>query len=123
MKQLDRSKISDEVTNRVCRALDEAVTELQNLTGIRRVVIRNVRLDGTTLNTPTNVPHGLGRAPLMVTISAARVAPADIASLTAGMVVDAGSKMFNGSPLDRSTMIQLGAFGYGVPIIVDVEVS
>lgn len=124
MKALDRAKIKDGVTEAVCESLREAVREIQGLPGLVRDVIKNVRLNGTLFAATTNVPHRLGRKPQMVRVSVPRVAPADLASLTAGVIVDAGTAdLATGAPIERERVIQLGAQGFGVNIIVDVEVS
>lgn len=123
MRPLDTSRLEG-AAERVRRSHHEAIRELQGLTGIQRVVIRNVQLNGTTVSQPTNVAHGLGREPSMVKVSPPRVTPANLGTLTAGLIVDAGTVEFNGTtPIDRSKRVQLGAFGFTVPIVVDVELS
>jgi hypothetical protein len=122
VKPLDGSKIKDEVTERVCRSLRDAVAEVQNLPGIQRDVIRNVVLDGTSVANGEFVPHRLGRAPQMVVISAPRVKIADLGTVTSGQVLDSGARTFADQPLDRKLQVQIGAFGWAVPITVDVEV-
>lgn len=122
MKALDRSKLKDEVTARVVRSHEEAIVELQKLPGIQRDLIRNVVLDGTTVANGKFLAHRLGRAPQMVIISAPRVAIADLATVTAGQVLESGLRTFSDKPIDRTKTIQVGAFGWAVPITVDVEV-
>lgn len=122
MKSIDRSKIADGVTERVCESLRAAVRELQGLPGIERDIIRDVVVDGTTVNNPTNVPHKLGRAPRMVVISAPRVKFGDLGTVTPGQVLDSGARTFADQPFDRARMVQIGAFGWAVSITVDVEV-
>lgn len=99
----------------------EAIKEQQGLPR-PAVVIRNLVIPGTSVNNGVMVAHKLGRAPQLVWVSVPRVAPADLATLTAGMIVDAGDTTFAGLPLDRTKVIQLGAFGFTVSIIVDVAV-
>lgn len=86
------------------------------------VIATGLVVPGTTVNSAVSVAHGLGRVPRFVWISAPRVAPADLGTLTAGMVLDLGTEDALGFPIDRSKVIKIGAFGYTVNVIVDVAV-
>ncbi len=106
----------------VRRSHADAIKEQQALPIASMRVIRDVVIPGTSVANAVPISHGLGRAPLWVGISAPRVRPADIPSLTAGMIIDLGVTTRAGNPIDRSRLIYIGAFGFTVNVIVDVVV-
>lgn len=109
---------------RVRRSHDRAIRDIQGSVGVQlTIVATGLVVPGTTVNSAVTISHGLGRAPRFVWISAPRVAPADLGSLTAGMVLDLGALDALGVPIDRTRTIKIGAFGYTVDVIVDVAVA
>lgn len=86
------------------------------------VVATGLVVPGTTAANAVSVAHGLGRAPRLVWISVPRIAPADLATVTVGAVLDLGTQDAAGFPIDRTKTIKIGAFGWTVNVIVDVAV-
>jgi len=107
---------------RVRQSHAQAITELQSGVAVDAKVIREVTVPGTAVAGGPIISHGLGRPPVFVGISAIRVKPADLASMTSGTVMESGATTFTGGALNRSESIQIGAFGFTVPIIVDLLV-
>jgi hypothetical protein len=104
----------------VRRSHADAIRELQSLPAAGLVVIRNVVI---TNNGTAIVSHGLGREPRFVSYSVPRVAPASFAGLTVGVICELGPVMFtSGNPLDRTKVLQIGAFAFGLTITIDVLV-
>lgn len=124
MRILLNKTLADADATAMLRSHADAIVELQTLPAARIDIIRNVTLNGASTALGVPIPHRLGRAPVFVGVSVPRVAAADLASLTAGMIVDTGTAtpLPAGHPVDRSKIIQLGAFGFTVNIIVDVMV-
>lgn len=109
---------------RVRQSHQQAIVEWQQSAAAGlTIVATGLVVPGTTVNSAVSVSHGLGRAPRFVWISAPRVAPGDLGSLTAGMVLDLGTVDALGFPIERTKSIKIGAFGYTVDIIVDVAVA
>lgn len=107
---------------RVRQSTYQAIGELQRGEAVEARVISNIDVPGTAVAGGPIIPHGLGRPPRFVGISAIRVRPADLASMTSGTVMESGTTTFTGGVLNRSESIQIGAFGFTVPIIVDLLV-
>lgn len=114
----------DDPKAEVVRAnMEQQIRELQTIPGAElAVVVRDQVIPGTTVNNAVVIPHRLGRAPRFVWVSAPRVARADLASLTAGMIMDLGSFDTVGNPIDRTQFVKIGGFGFTVNVIVDVAV-
>lgn len=109
MKRLTTLKairLADTGAEEVRRNHHDAIGELQLLAD--RDVVSGVSLAN---GTATRVPHRLGRAPDIVTISVPRGATA------AGYIVETRTG------IDTSKAIMLTASGYGATITVDVEVK
>lgn len=119
MKPLDRSKIKDDVTRGVVQSHDEAITEFQALPIAGMQLIRDVVVVN---NNTVIVPHGLGREPVFVMISAIRWDGS--AAIDAGTVFDRGKTAANGSPIDRKKFIHLAAdnFTTTTPVTLTFDV-
>ena len=96
--------------DRARREMHEAVRELQNLPMAAARVVQNVSLADATA---TTVPHGLGRAPVYVGISAVR------GPSTSGRIEEIRS---TSGVNDRSKFVTLKANGYGATVTVDLLV-
>jgi hypothetical protein len=119
--KLDDSRLSDAVTERVCRSIRDAVHEIQDLPAMKLRLIRDVVVVN---NNDVIVRHGLGRAPLWVGISAVRWDGA--AFIDSGTFFDRGTRDAAGNPIERSKFIVLAADNFtsagSVVLTVDVLV-
>lgn len=113
-------RLDDPDAEKIRRNHEQRILELQALASVRSETIRNVAI---ATNDVTMVAHGLGREPTQVTVSPVRVALASLGSLTSGVIVDFGFADRFGNPLDRTRVFQLGAFGFAIPVTVDVTVQ
>lgn len=113
-------RLDDMDAEKMRRNFEQRIAELQALASLRSETVRNVVIAS---NDVTMVAHGLGRDPVQVTVSPVRIALASLGSLTPGVIVDFGFADRNGNPLDRTRVFQLGAFGFSIPITVDVTVA
>lgn len=96
--------------DRARREIVEAITELQSLPMAGARVIQNVSLANATA---TPVPHGLGRVPVFVGISAVR------GPSTSGRIEEVRS---TSGTNDRKKFVTLTANGYGATVVVDLLV-
>lgn len=112
------ARLADADAERVRRNHEERIAEIQALPILGSALIEDVTV---TNNGATFVQHKLGREPRFVWVSPIRVP--NFAALTVGVIVDAGGAAFTtANPIDRSKVIQLGAFGFGTTVVFDVVV-
>lgn len=102
---------SDTVADRARRELTEAVRELQQSPIAGAIVLSNISLADATA---TTVPHGLGRVPVFVGISAVR------GPSTSGRIEEVRS---TSGVNDRKKFVTLTANGYGATVTVDVLIA
>lgn len=113
-------KLVDPALEAVRQNIDRRIAELQQMKAVDLDVIRDVAI---SVNGATMVPHKLGRAPIFVGFSVPRVTPASFPAITAGVICELGPTAFTSlAPLDRARVLQIGAFGFSVPITIDVLV-
>lgn len=113
-------KLRDPDAEAVRANVDQRIMELQAMPAGDLRVIRNIEIG---INGAVMVQHGIGRAPNFVWASMIRTTPAHFGALTVGVLVDAGAQTFNtGLPIDRSRVLQIGAFSFSTPIILDLAV-
>lgn len=103
LTRIIHSTIADPAIEQAVRPIVRAVEELQRMGG---VVHENVTLadDSETL-----IAHGLGHAPLIVVVSPPRNA------ITSGRITE-----LRPTTVDRTRVVQLGSYGWGADIIVDI---
>jgi hypothetical protein len=93
---------------RVRRAHDQAIREMQQLPAAATRIIADVDLaDGVT----TQIAHGLGRAPKIILHSPPR------GPVTSGRIEEVRDG------IDRTKYVALAANGFGATVTVDVEVK
>lgn len=91
--------------DQMLRSLFRAVAELQESGGL---VHENVTL---TNNSETTLAHGLGRSPVFVWVSPPRN------SISTGRITETRD-----TDIDRNKFVQIGAYGWGADVVVDVWV-
>lgn len=97
----------DGVAERVRRSHAAAIKELQEKPITGAILKRNLKV---LVNNTITIAHGLGREPQFVTVSAVRFPVG--APIAAGSWIDYGSLTPNGTAIDRSKSIVLGALGF-----------
>lgn len=102
-------RLADSDAERVRRAHEERIVELQRQPAMELSVIRDIELANGVV---TAVPHSLGRPPVWAQASLVRGAPS-----TSGRIEDIRSTTFS-----RSQYVVLKATGWGVTITVDLAV-
>jgi hypothetical protein len=108
MVKLPSIELEDEKAERVRRATNSAIEELQALPFAGARVIRDVTLADGVAKT---IAHKLGRAPRWVGVSVLRGA------VTPGVLNET-----RGHPHDAKQVVVLTASGYGATVTVDVVV-
>lgn len=106
--QLVARVLGDPIAEEVRRNHERCIRELQQAPAAAAVLVEGVSLQS---GVATSIPHTLGRAPRMITVSPVRGAAAS------GRIEETR----NG--VDRSKAIILTATGFGATITVDVEVK
>lgn len=108
------TRLADPDSEAVRRNHEQRITEFQRLPIAGGELIRNVAIPNAS---DRLVPHGLGRAPLMVIVSPPRGANA------VGMVRELrGTNPFSGAPIDSAKAVCLRADSFASTITVDVLV-
>ena len=111
MKRLSNTRLSDPAADAVRQEHATAIGELQSSPLLAARVIPDVSLL-SGIETP--VPHGLGRAPVFLSVSPPRGAS------TSGRIEEIRT---TGGALDRKKFVTLLATGWGATIYVDVTVG
>lgn len=122
-------QLNDDTANRLKVSQNEAIKELQKLPAATlRYIAKDLAIAATGAGIFLEIPvfHSLGRPPKFVWFSPVRVEPGNYATLTNGMLLDLGLRTTpfgSNVDVDRSKQIVIGAFGFTVPVTVDIAVA